>query len=681
MPPKNVIEAALDELARREDTYSIADAPLPEPPTRRGPSQRGLVPIRPPRAALRDTVSIEDAREMIAGAMEAYRTATTHPHMLLVQAPPGVGKTTLGVQLAERHASGAHRVLYAGPRHDLFGDIRAASAVVGHISPASFDRWWYEWQPRNHLDAAGEPDLCRHATTIGRWLDRGYSGMGFCSGVCSWRYVNEQCLWHAQKAESQPIIFGQHGHLAGGHPLMKQISLIIGDENPLDTFLHNWQIPRRFIVPDGMDIREPLTELLHDLAGVADRVQRAEGRDLLNLLGGATRVHESCTAINLSLGLLEPRIHAAWDVDDMPYAHVLPLARALLREAEAAQTGREYPHRVYVANGDLHLLRRRPFAAEARDTPLIWLDGTGNPHIYETLFGRPVEVIAPNVQLHSRIFQVWDRTNGKGSVIDTKTGKLTEKATQLKQQIDRVVQVMDYQRPAVISFKDVMALFAVDDHGHFGSARGTNRFVDCDALIVAGTPQPPLLQLDRDARMLYHDRMQPFQLEYYDAPRPFAYRDARGHSYAYPVSDFQHDPDLHALLWQKRDAELIQAAHRVRPVVQRSGVQPDIWLLTNVPLDALPPTLLLTIRDLFGAPDGVDPYRWGDIVTLADLFYEQGQALFARDFVQHLGVSAPTARHYLDCIEAAQPERWTTKQEKVLNPKGGRAARGLTPIA
>lgn len=679
-PPQNVIQAELDRLDRQEDAHRIADTPVPEPPKRRGPSQRGLVPLRTTRAVLRDTVSLDEARQIITTAMETYRMLPHPVHMLLVNAPPGVGKTTLGVQIAERQAAEGHRVLYAGPRHDLFLDVRDASRVVGQVTPPAFDRWWYEWQPRSHVDERGEADLCRHADTIGRWLDRGYHGMGFCSGVCSWRYVNDECRWHAQKAQRQPIIFGQHGHVAGGHPLMKEISLIIGDENPLDTFLHNWQIPRKAIVPDGMDPSEPLTELLYDLASVADRVQRAEGTDLLKLLDGPERILDVCATLPMMADLLEPTIHSPSEIEDIPYAHLRPLALLLHREAEAAQAGHDYPHRVYVANGVLHLLLRRPVAPEAQHTRLIWLDGTGNPHLYETMFQRPVEVVAPNVHLHSRIFQVWDRTNGKGSVIDVHTQQPTAKAAQLKLQVEHIIRTHGYQRPAVITFKDLVGVFDTLATGHFNAARGTNRFADCDALIVAGTPQPPLPAIDRDARMLYQDRMQPFRLDYYDVDRPFAWSDDHGRGWAYPVSDFQHDPDLQAILWQKREAELIQAAHRARPALRRvDAPQPDIWLLTNIPLAEVPPTMLLTIRELFGAPTGVDPYRWPEVMRVADEHFESDTPLRAIDLVDHLGLSKPTARHYLDCLIAVQPERWMV--ETVLTPNktgtSGRPARAL----
>ncbi len=109
--------------------------------------------------------------------------------------------------------------------------------------------------------------------------------------------------------------------------------------------------------------------------------------------------------------------------------------------------------------------------------------------------------------------------------------------------------------------------------------------------------------------------------------------------------------------------------------------QVDVWLLTNVPIDDLPPSELLSIQELFGAPEGVDAYRWLEVLDIADAFHEAGTPLRSVDLVERLKVSPYTARHYLDCLETQQRGRW--RAEKVLVPnkagKVGRPAQALVP--
>jgi hypothetical protein len=112
----------------------------------------------------------------------------------------------------------------------------------------------------------------------------------------------------------------------------------------------------------------------------------------------------------------------------------------------------------------------------------------------------------------------------------------------------------------------------------------------------------------------------------------------------------------------------------VRPV--RRPV--DIWLMTNIPVRELPPTKLVSIADIFDAPAGIDPYKWHDLLDIAEVSIESGEALTSADLAVLLDISPPTARKYLEALATAQPGCWV--DALVPNPKG-RPWKGIKPLS
>jgi hypothetical protein len=73
------------------------------------------------------------------------------------------------------------------------------------------------------------------------------------------------------------------------------------------------------------------------------------------------------------------------------------------------------------------------------------------------------------------------------------------------------------------------------------------------------------------------------------------------------VGGYWSDPDLQSVVWQHREARVIQAAHRARINV-REGVH--VWLFTNLPIDELRPNEVFSVAELLGAPENVNVYMW-----------------------------------------------------------------------
>lgn len=599
--------------------------------------RRGLKVIDAPQAQQAAHVSIKEARDRIWEEMNAYARLVRPEHMLLIKAVPGVGKTTAAVRLAEELAAQGRRVLYAAPRHNFIHDLRAIAQ-----KPHQF----YEWLPRQK---GGDPDpeTCLYTDDINRWLHRGYDGLEFCSRICQWEYVNKQCVYHRQKQRTEPIIMGQHQHLLTGHPIPFQF--VIGDESPLATFQHQWLIPARWILPPGMDATEPLAEVLHELRRLAETDTNHEGDALIAALGGPQRVLDACESFSLpaTVSALSPLLNTASDSKNAPFFHLPKLLPLLAREAEAVRDGHAYPHRIIAGHDQLMLLLRHE-VSEQMPRHIVWLDATGNAHLYEAAFRRPVKVVEPQVKLRGRIVQVTDRANGKSSLV--RDGEATDKVEQTAKQIRHIIAKHGLQKPGIITFQDMLSLADLDDvHAlHFYAARGTNVQEHVDGHIVVGTPQPSILEMDKLARMLFFERMMPFNKAWSTRDVSYHYADTDGKGRAYSVSGFWHDPDLQAVLWQYREAELIQAAHRSRLAIR----DVTVWLLTNLPVWELPPAELLQIRELFGAPEGVDAFRWQAVLTFVRKVEQEHGHVTATQLIDGLGLNKRTAYKYMDALLA-----------------------------
>lgn len=596
---------------------------------------------------------------MIEQAITDYLADPMPSAMLLIAAPAGIGKTTLGVRAAESAAAGGQKVMYVGPRKEFFADLQAL---------ASRPQWWYAWQSRHGGDAHGLGATCRWASQIAVWQQRGYDARTFCSNprICGWNYIHSSCKYYAQEQHAKDIIYAQYEHVAMGHLLLTKMSLVIGDELPIRAFLHPWHIPTGAIVPPDIE-PGPIADLvqrLHTLASVPKVIW--SGPDLLDALGGAAHIEHVSRQFrqDVSFAAYQPDLRSADGAEDVPYFHIPWLLGLLNREAERAKDGKESISRVRVDSSGLTLLLRR--APSALPPHVIWLDATANSTLYETLFRRPVQVVRPDVALMGRVRQIWAGLNNKMGLAG-EGGLPGAKVDHVKRQIGRILE-RGYKRPAFISYKDLVRSLLPADHGHtdalahFGGSRGTNRLQECDCLIVVGAPQPPTPQLLDMAAMLYHERDEPFDTTWSTFDRPYA-----GQEWAWPIGGFWNDPQLHTLLDQSRESELIQAVHRARPLIR----DVDVWLLTNVPLDNLP-VELISLRELFDAPEGVDPYRWPEVMQLAETRMEQSDIVTTADLVDAGLCKQAAARRYLDALAARFD--WQT----ITAPANGR---GRPPLA
>ena len=633
------------------------DKIIPNPDDVYGKDRR-LVRVPPKPVSNVTLPTIQQVQDMLAPAIRDYLDEKEPDYMLLVMASPGTGKTTAAVRVAEECAQRGKRVFYAGPRINFYEDVINASS-----DPSLF----YPWLPRQSADEeTGKCETCIHHENITKWMGKGYKSVDFCKSVCGWEYYNDGCVYNAQKKRPEPIIYGNHLHVVLGHPL--EFNIVIGDEDPTTAFLHEWDIPNNKIMPKDMPFT-PYKELLSRVQILARSTDRMTGDELVELLG-ADEVLRAVENHTFTPDIIAPDIKYSDDAESVDYNHIFDLAKLLKRQAAAKKLSRGTPTRIYLEDGNLKMLLRKQIDWSRIPGHVVWLDATANESIYETTFKRKIKVVDARAKLKGRIFQVYDRLNGKGSMIEGE--EITGKSDQAKVLIDSVDKKYKYDVSVVISYQQYIEKTEFERDmmkGHFYAARGTNEYEEADAIYVLGAPMPPTPQIVKMAKMIFFDRDVDFDTRWSSPFIPtegmdgyeqalevwqrrsigqYNYTDKDGMGRAYPCSGFYNDDQLQSVLWSMREAEIIQAAHRVRPA--RRNV--DIWLLTNLAIDALPPTELLTMRDILDAPKNVDIFKWEKVIGEVERIFEE-KGVVTIDDLAATGISYPTARKYFDVLEAS----------------------------
>jgi hypothetical protein len=524
-----------------------------------------------------------------------------------------------------------------------------------------------------------DPNLntCRFADYIAIHLQKGLPSKPFCENCCGREYMKNKCRYLAQSKVSNPLIFAQHKHVTAGNPLAKKMTVLMVDEDPKSAFRHDILIPGDQMQWKDVPYTDPLAAVLHMMEGLARAGAVLSGMALMQELDIDTVIAACEEYPPERLDKMKiPSYRDPKKAVDQAY-HVLPiLVPLLLREAYAAKKQRDsmayidpqkeiesdYNERIYIHDGLLEINARHAVAKEMPNH-IIQFDATAQTTVYEAIYQRPVRVIDTHLKLAGSIHQVVSSTNSKGSLInkvvaDPETAahttiEFTAKAHHIKSMIEKIIEKEQLERPVIIVPKALREF--VGGHAHFYANRGTNQFQDCDGLILAGTPMPPLSSIEKDARSLWYDQMQKFDNRLLTVERPYQYIDPDGEGWVCPVYEYA-DPYLQALLWQSREAEIIQSAHRARILLQNVPV----YLLTNLPIDELPPTRLLTNRDIMDAPETVNIWKWAAHKNFVEELYAKQGYILISDLVEGAGMSLRTAKKYVSLlVESGQWQEMT----------------------
>lgn len=624
-----------------------------------------------------DGVGLAEARIKLRRALEQYHDLDTPDHRLLCLVPPGVGKSHALVQIAIRAHLRGERVAYVMPRHDFLIDLMHITVGLGY-SPSI----WYHWQPRKAASDHHESN-CGHVPAITQWLKKGHEAIKFCQGVCGYQFIKDGCLYHAQRNEAlapmasglYPIVAIQHGHITTGHSMLGEFDLIIGDESPLGMYPHLWHIPNNEIVPRDLDHSDSAYSILATIAGIsvtmADDIVLS-GAALIDHLGGPKAVLHA--AQNTELPHLESSIRFDYEAELASYNHGTQLMFMLASEARLSIGGESsFIERVIVRRDGLRLLLKHQ-TNHMLPPKVVWADATGDPALYQQITDWRIESFYTNVILDGPIHQITDSTFSKTTMLqsikktaDGPAAKPSAKCEKTLRIIRVIIERESYINPLVVSYSE-LAPYVQDwaKFAYFHGNRGTNIYQECDAVFIVGTPMPAVEHLEIMARMVYSRRRKPFDTRWCQKPIPYV-----GTDLWYEAGGLWADPDLALLLNQMREQEIVQSAHRVRPILTPK----PIWLFTALPIAPLPPTRLCTMAEALGITvAGIDAGTFVDAVDIASVEIERQGYCTSKDLQLMLDCTRQTAYKYLDALEEFDPDRFAPTQIRAVGRGGNKRA-------
>lgn len=614
-----------------------------------------------------DGASLDQVRADLQKTIDDYCDLDMPDYRLLCIVEPGVGKSHALVRAAIRMHLKGLRVAFVMPRHTFLTDLYLITRELGY-SPSI----WYHWHSRKLADELND-GTCTHVPMITQWLKKGHEAIKFCQGVCGYDFINEGCVYHAQKKTAlapldnglYPIVAIQHGHITTGHSLLGEFDLVIGDESPLGMYPYLWHIPNNEIVPKNLDFEDSAYPLLAAMAAesvkIADGVSLS-GPALIDYLGGPDRIIKAIR--NSDIIFLETEIEFDYQADTAPYNHGVALLTLLAAEADQAKSGESYIERIIIRRDGLRLLLKRQ-TNHMLPPKVIWADATGDVRLYEQITDWRIKTFSGIVRSEGAIHQVTDSTFTKTTMLQS--GNPTPKCEKTLGIIRAIIERESYVDPLVISYSELgdyiqdWAKFA-----YFHGNRGTNIYKYCDAVFILGTPMPAIDQLEIMGRMVYAQRWRPFNTEWGHKLIPYV-----GTNKYYEAGGLWGDSDLEVVLRQTREMEIVQSAHRIRPVLSPK----PIWLFTALPIAQLPPTRLITTVEALGLTvEGIDASTFIDALEIANSAIDQQGFCTSEDIGERLNCTRKTAYKYLDALEEFDPLRFAPISIRAVGRGGGKRA-------
>jgi len=254
-------------------------------------------------------------------------------------------------------------------------------------------------------------------------------------------------------------------------------------------------------------------------------------------------------------------------------------------------------------NGEVELtliLLKRP--SIPKGTPVIVLDPDMPAELLEAIFNRPVRVWqAPKPETDTEIIQVLDGRYGHHTLLHPHTGEETSSADRLKR-IALAIAKGAPEDTLLITWKgyadklreaqksgEIPLELAVE---HYGALEGQNEYVDRCTVILMGAPQGAPIDIIEMALAVYPDK----NLDLSSTERwvSFNYQDVNGSGYEVRITDFA-DERLRKIAAFTRECEIVQCARRIRDTLSPGK---RIYLLTNLPIEELPPSQLVTLEEL-----------------------------------------------------------------------------------
>jgi hypothetical protein len=243
---------------------------------------------------------------------------------------------------------------------------------------------------------------------------------------------------------------------------------------------------------------------------------------------------------------------------------------------------------------------------------LILLDAFGDAELLSKLTGRKIKAWASKMAQDVEVIQI---TDGYYGILTMWKKRYKDEGGGFpKRSLKRLIEAAkniaekDPEGTLIVTWKFIhLYLEKLQKEGkfdnrvavdHFGNVEGTNKYEHLRQVIIIGAPSIQPDELLQMAHCIWHDDDEPLDDTMIKDGnfRPYQYREEEtGNGYEVEVREYK-DKRLNLLLKTYREYEIAQAAHRIRPLLYPG--QKKIWLLTNLPIDELPPTKLTTLDEI-----------------------------------------------------------------------------------
>lgn len=202
---------------------------------------------------------------------------------------------------------------------------------------------------------------------------------------------------------------------------------------------------------------------------------------------------------------------------------------------------------------------------------------------------------------------------------------------------------------------------------HFGNVRGSGEYEHKRQVIIIGAPSIQVEDLLQIANCIWHDDPEPLDDTMIKDGnwRPYQYREEEtGNGYAVEVREFK-DQRLNLLLKTYREYEIAQAAHRIRPIL--SPGEKKIWLLTNLPIDELPPTKVTDLNEIIAETDPLFVAFKGEVARIqsehSGVWMDYAKISFRKLVIEYNTIYNGAKTNF---PSARSLERWFYKAVKAL---------------
>jgi hypothetical protein len=218
------------------------------------------------------------------------------------------------------------------------------------------------------------------------------------------------------------------------------------------------------------------------------------------------------------------------------------------------------------------------------NTPVLIADATPNVRGWERILVHRLARIGdePPVERPKNVRVV--------QLVDAVSGTMTMRGRNHREkryaQLSRILPSLPQPVLIVCPMKweeEVSARFNSSDVkvAHYFELRGLNSYEDFCSVVAFGTPRADDRVLQAELSALYAGDA---PLDFRWGMRPVGYQNGGGQRYEFDVQTFR-DPRVQSAVWPLREGELLQAAHRIRPLVAKTNKV--IVLMTALP--CLPP--------------------------------------------------------------------------------------------